>query len=192
MLRSQFTPIKVPPGRPSGVVRKDDARSTCRPMRGAVGGGSLVAMAEWTTSTQAKARPEEVLEVLTHPDAIKLWSPIDFDVEDLDGVRLAAGSTARVSGKLAGVRVGFDVEVHAADEYGVELTAHGPIGIDVRYDLAPSDDGSDVTASISLRRGGGITGRLLSQATAALLSAGALDGAARGIARAAERPAMAA
>src|ERR687891_604695 len=123
MLRSQFTPIKVPPGRPSGVVRKDDARSTCRPMRGAVGGGSLVAMAEWTTSTQAKARPEDVLEVLTRPDAIRLWSPIDFDVEDLDGVRLAAGSTARVSGKLAGVRVGFDVEVHAANADGVELTA---------------------------------------------------------------------
>ena len=149
-------------------------------------------MAEWTTSIQAKARPEQVLEVLTHPDAIKLWSPIDFDVEDLDGIRLAAGSTARVSGKLAGVRVGFDVEVHAADEYGVELTAHGPIGIDVRYDLAPSDDGSEVTASIALRRGGGLTGRLVSQATAALMSAGALDGAARGIARAAERPAMAA
>ena len=157
-------------------------------MCGAAGGANLAAMAEWTTSTQANARPEQVLEVLTHPDAIRLWSPIDFDVEDLDGVRLAAGSTARVSGKLAGVRVGFDVEVQAADEDGVELTAHGPIGIDVRYDLAPSGEGSEVTASISLRRGGGITGRLLSQATAALLSAGALDGAARGIARAAERP----
>jgi Polyketide cyclase / dehydrase and lipid transport len=147
-------------------------------------------MSVWTTSTQANARPEQVLEVLTDPDAIRLWSPIDFDVEDLDGVRLAAGSTARVSGKLAGVRVGFDVEVQEADEYGVELTAHGPIGIDVRYDIAPSGDGSEVTASVSLRRGGGISGRILSQATAALLSAGALDGAARSIARAAERPCM--
>jgi Polyketide cyclase / dehydrase and lipid transport len=150
-------------------------------------------MSEWTTSTQAKARPEQVLEVLTHPDAIRRWAPVDFDVEDLDGVRLEAGSTARVSGKLAGVRVGFDVEVHAADEYGVELTAHGPIGIDVRYELAPAADGSEVTASVALRRGGGITGRLVSQATAALLSAGALDGAARSIARAAEgTPALAA
>jgi hypothetical protein len=156
------------------------------------GGGSLVVMAQWTTSTQANARPDQVLEVLTDPDAIRLWSPIDFDVEDLDGVRLSAGSTARVSGKLAGVRVGFDVEVHAADEAGVELTAHGPIGIDVRYELAPAAGGSEVTASIALRRGGGITGRILSQATAALLSAGALDGAAKGIARAAERPALAA
>jgi Polyketide cyclase / dehydrase and lipid transport len=154
--------------------------------------GNLAAMSVWTTSTQANARPEQVLEVLTHPDAIRLWSPIDFDVEDLDGVRLAAGTTARVSGKLAGVRVGFDVEVHAADADGVELTAHGPIGIDVRYDLTPAAGGSEVTASVALRRGGGITGRLLSQATAALLSAGALDGAAQSIARAAERPCLAA
>jgi hypothetical protein len=150
-------------------------------------------MAHWTTRTQANARPEQVLEVLTDPDAIRLWSPIDFDVEDLDGVRLATGTTARVSGKLAGIRVGFDVEVHAADEYGVELTAHGPIGIDVRYEIAPAGSGSEVTASVALRRGGGITGRLISQATAALLSAGALDGAARSIARAAETgPALAA
>jgi uncharacterized protein YndB with AHSA1/START domain len=150
-------------------------------------------MAQWTTTTQANARPEQVLEVLTDPDAIRLWSPIDFDVEDLNGMRLEAGTTARVSGKLAGVRVGFDIEVHAADADGVELTAHGPIGIDVRYELAPAGDGSEVTASVSLRRGGGITGRLISQATAALLSAGALDGAARGIARAAESgPALAA
>ena len=149
-------------------------------------------MAQWTTQTQANAAPEQVLEVLTHPDYIRLWSPIDFDVEDLDGVRLEAGTTAKVSGRLAGVRVGFDVEVHAADEDGVELTAHGPIGIDVRYELAPAPGGSEVTASVALRRGGGITGRLISQATAALLSAGALDGAARSIARAAEsRPALA-
>jgi uncharacterized protein YndB with AHSA1/START domain len=157
-------------------------------MCGAAAGANLAAMAEWTTSTQAKARPEQVLEVLTDPDAIRRWAPIDFDVEDLDGVRLMAGSTARVSGKLAGVRVGFDVEVHAADEEGVELTAHGPIGLDVRYELTPAADGSEVTASVSLRRGGGITGRVISQATAALLSAGALDGAAKGIARAAETP----
>ena len=62
----------------------------------------------------------------------------------------------------------------------------------MRYDLAPAPCGSEVTATVSLRRGGGITGRLISKATAALLSAGALDGAARSIARAAEEaPALA-
>ena len=149
-------------------------------------------MAQWTTSTQTNASPEQVLEVLTHPDAIKLWSPVDFEVDDLRGSRLAAGDVTRVTGSLAGVRVGFDVEVHAASADGIELTALGPIGIDVRYELTPAAGGSDVKATIGLRGGGGITGRLISKATAALLSAGALDGAARSIARAAERgPALA-
>ena len=39
---------------------------------------------------------------------------------------------------------------------------------------------------MSLRRGGGLTGRLVANATAALLSAGALEGAAGRIARVAE------
>jgi uncharacterized protein YndB with AHSA1/START domain len=149
-------------------------------------------MAQWTTSTQAKASPEQVLEVLTDPDAIRLWSPIDFEVEDLTGSRLSAGDVTRVTGRVAGFNVGFDVEIHAAGEDGIELSADGPIGIDVRYDLTPAGGGSEVTATIGLRRGGGITGRLISRATGALLSAGALDGAARSIARAAERtPALA-
>jgi hypothetical protein len=149
-------------------------------------------MAQWTTRTQANASPEQVLEVLTDPDAIRLWSPIDFEVEDLVGSRLSAGDMTRVTGRVAGFSVGFDVEIHAAGADGVELSAQGPIGIDVRYELTPSDGGSEVTATIGLRGGGGITGRLISKATAALLSAGALDGAARSIARAAEEtPALA-
>jgi uncharacterized protein YndB with AHSA1/START domain len=143
-------------------------------------------MAQWTTRTQANASPEQVLEVLTDPDAIRLWSPIDFEVDDLPGSRLATGDVTRVTGSLAGVRVGFDVEIHAVDEDGIELSANGAIGLDVRYDLLPAVGGSEVTASVSLRQGGGLTGRLLSRATAALLSAGALEGAARRIASAAE------
>ena len=102
-------------------------------------------------------------------------------------LRLAAGSRARVTGRVAGVSVGFDVEVHAADDRAARALADGPIGIDVRYELAPAKTGSEVCASVSLRRGGGITGRLVEKATAALLSAGVLDGAAGRIARAAER-----
>jgi Polyketide cyclase / dehydrase and lipid transport len=143
-------------------------------------------MANWIATTTTTATPDQVLEVLTHPDEIRRWSPIDFDVDDLDSVRLAPGSTARVTGRVAGVSVGFDVEVHAADTGLLELSADGPIGIDVRYELQPAKAGSEVCASVSLRRGGGITGRLVEKATAALLSAGVLDGAAGRIARAAE------
>ena len=136
--------------------------------------------------TTAKAAPEQVLQVLTDPDEIRSWSPVPFDVDDLDGRRLEAGSVARVSGCLAGKRVGFDVEVHAADVRGLELTAEGPIAIDVLYELEPVDGGSEVRASIGVRDGSGFTGRLLAKATGALLKGGALSAAAGRIARAAE------
>src|SRR3954447_10468121 len=63
--------------------------------------GTVVAMRTWTATTTAKAHPEAVLEVLTDPDAAARWAPLPFDVDELDGERLLAGSRARVSGKLA-------------------------------------------------------------------------------------------
>jgi hypothetical protein len=84
------------------------------------------------------------------------------------------------------VPVGFDVAVHAADADGLRLSADGPIGIDVLYELAPANAGAELNASVSLRKGRGLTGRLVAKATAALLSAGVLDSATGRIARAAE------
>lgn len=148
--------------------------------------GDSLAMPEFTAHTTTSASPDEVLQVLTDPDAIRDWAPIPFEVDDLAGYRLEAGSLARVSGGIAGMRLGFDIEVHSADAAGLELTALGPIGIDVRYDLEPAASGTELSATVSLQGGGGITGRVVAKATAALLSAGALDGAAGRIARAAE------
>jgi hypothetical protein len=147
---------------------------------------------EWTSTARANATADQLLEVLTHPEEIRRWSPIDFELDELDGRRLAPGTRGRVTGKLAGVRVGFDLEVHAADQARLELSAHGPIGLDVRYELNVDDDGAELHASVSMRRGGGLTGRLVANATAALLSAGALDGATGRIAQAAESGPLAA
>jgi Polyketide cyclase / dehydrase and lipid transport len=146
----------------------------------------LLRMSYFTARTTANAVPAQVLRVLTDPEAIRTWSPISFDVEDLDGPRLAAGSLARVSGSLAGKRVGFEVRVWAADEHGLQLSAEGPISFDVRYQLEPVRGGSEMTAAVGLRDGSGLTGRLLATATGALLRSGALDAAAGRIARAAE------
>jgi Polyketide cyclase / dehydrase and lipid transport len=142
-------------------------------------------MSRWTARAQANATPEQLLEVLTHPEEIRRWSPVDFSVGDLEG-RLAAGTRTKVTGRLAGVPVSFDVQVHSADPARLELSADGPIGLDVRYDVADADAGAELTASVAVRRGGGLTGRLVANATVSLLSAGALDGAAGRIARAAE------
>ena len=151
-------------------------------------------MSEWTTTAKANSTPCQVLEVLTHPAKIRGWSPVDFDLDELDGRRLAAGSRARVTGRVAGVRVGFDLEVHHADERRLELSADGPIGFDVRYDLRGDGDGAEFDAWVSLRPSRGLTGKIVANAASALLSAGALEGAALRIAQAAEsqRPLVAA
>jgi hypothetical protein len=143
-------------------------------------------MSNWTATTIANATPEQLLDVLTRPDKIQDWSPVDFDLEDWR--RLSTGTRTRVTGRLAGMPVEFDVEVHRADEAGLRLSADGPIGLDVRYELAPASSGAELNASVSLRAGGGLTGRLVTKATQALLSAGALEGAADRIAAAAEVP----
>jgi Polyketide cyclase / dehydrase and lipid transport len=147
---------------------------------------TLPGMWEWTATTRANATPEQVLHALTHPEEIRRWSPVDFDLDELEGRRLAAGARGRVTGKLAGVSVGFDVEVHAADEARLELSADGPVGFDVRYDLVGGDGAAELRARVAMRRSGGLTGRLVANATAALLSAGALESAAGRIAQVAE------
>ena len=140
-------------------------------------------MRTWTATTTAPAAPEAMLEVLTDPDACRRWAPMPFDVSGLDGDRLRTGSRARVTGRLAGLSVGFDVDVHEAHESRLALSASGPVAFDVAYDIDPRDDGSALHASISVRPRRGLQGRLMAQATEALLAAGALQTAMARIAR---------
>ena len=56
-------------------------------------------MRTWTATTTTAARPQDVLAVLTDPDAAAEWAPVPFDVDELQGRRLATGTRARVSGK---------------------------------------------------------------------------------------------
>jgi Polyketide cyclase / dehydrase and lipid transport len=142
-------------------------------------------MRTWTAKKLVDAAPADVLEVLTDTDACRQWSPVPFDLDDDAGRRLAAGSRMRVSGSLVGRRVGFDVEVHEAGDGRLALSANGPVAFDVAYEARPKGAGSEVCASVSVRSGGGIFGRLAEQATAALLQAGALGVAVDRIARSA-------
>ena len=125
-------------------------------------------MANWTATTTTTATPEQLLEVLTHPEEIRRWSPIDFDVDELDAARLSAGTRARVTGKVAGVRVGFDVEVLAADDRVLELAADGPVSLDVRYELAPADAGSELFAVSAFTGGASLVASRSDHAAAVL------------------------
>jgi hypothetical protein len=142
-------------------------------------------MRTWTAQKHVDADPAVVLDLLTDTESCREWSPVPFDVDAAAGSRLAAGSRMRVSGQLVGRRVGFDVEVHEAGDGRLALSAHGPVAFDVAYEARPAGRGSEVCASVSVRSGGGLFGRLAEQATAALLQAGALGLAVDRIARSA-------
>jgi hypothetical protein len=130
-----------------------------------------------------------VLEVLTDPNAARRWSPIGFDLEQIEGDRLRSGTRAVLTGKLAGRGVSFDVHVIKASDGQLELRATGPVEMDVAYDAVASDDVTDLTASVSVRSGGGLVGRVLQRATDALLAGGALNLAVQGVVREVERAA---
>ena len=132
-------------------------------------------MSTWTTHTTVTGLPYEVLDLLTEPDAIRRWAPIPFEVRELDGERLTAGSLARVRGGLAGRNLEFEVEVLEAEDGKLSLVATGPMTLDVEYLVSPAPAGSEVRASVSVSNGDGFMGRLLARATDALLAGGALD-----------------
>ena len=144
-------------------------------------------MATWETRTTVMGGPEDVLSVLTDPDAAQRWSPIGFELEQIEGDRLQSGTHAVLTGRLAGRCVKFDVEVLKASDGQLELVARGPVEMDVRYDAAVLGDVTEVTASVAVRSAGGLLGRLLSSATDALLAGGALNIAVQSVARGVEQ-----
>lgn len=133
----------------------------------------MIDMCTWQSNATIPGSPADVLTRLTEPDAIARWAPVPFEVLALDGPRLESGSRARVAGRLAGCSVQFDVDVRDASDERLELTAKGPISLNVRYEVQPAGTGSEIDASVSVE-GNGLFGRVLAKATEALLAAGAL------------------
>ena len=144
-------------------------------------------MGIWETRTIVNGAPEDVLEVLTNPDAARRWSPIGFELEQIEGDRLRSGTRAVLSGRIAGRGVSFDVEVIKASDGQLELRAIGPVEMVVAYDAIAAGDATEVIASVAVRSAGGLLGRMLSSATDALLAGGALNVAVQGVAREVER-----
>jgi hypothetical protein len=150
------------------------------------GGG---AMATWETRTTVMGEPEHVLEVLTDPCAARRWSPIGFELEQIEGDRLRSGTHAVLTGRLAGRSVKFEVDVLKASDGQLELHARGPVNMDVSYDAVPIGELTEVIASVAVRPGGGLLGRVLSSATDALLAGGALNIAVQSVRREVEQTA---
>lgn len=140
----------------------------------------------WRSEIAIGADPEHVLTTLTDVEACEAWSPVGFRVDGLESPRLTPGSTTNVTGRLAGCRVRFRVEVFDADSERLVLRAVGPVEMLVRYVVRRSSRGSRVDAAISVRRGRGAGAAIAAGATSGLLAAGALDRALARIAYEAE------
>ena len=176
----------MPPRTARRVILGDEAASGKIAFQADARGATrayLAAMATWSARTTVMGSPEDVLCVLTDPDAARRWSPVGFELEELEGDRLEAGSRARLVGRLAGRGVSFDVDVFDAGDGLLSLKASGPVEMEVRYDARPHGDGAEVVASVDVRSGGGVLGRVLSSATDALLAGGALQMAVAAVAR---------
>ncbi len=133
-------------------------------------------MSTWTTQTTVDCAPQEVLAVLTDPDACARWSPIAFRIEEFDGDRLRTGSRARIAGGLAGISVAFEIEVEHADQRRLTLTARGPITVDVEYEVySAARGGVELWATVTVHGARSIRGRLIATALEALLRGGALN-----------------
>jgi uncharacterized protein YndB with AHSA1/START domain len=132
-------------------------------------------MRTWRAQTIVPAPPEEVLEVLTHPAALARWSPVGFEIEELDSAHLRSGTRARVAGSLAGHRVAFDVDVMQADPELLRLQARGPVGMDVEYTITPVPHGSAVDAAVTVRGERGVTKALIARSLHLLLAVGGLE-----------------
>ena len=93
-----------------------------------------VYMDRWTSTAQAKATPSGCSRSSPIRSRSGAGRPSSSTSTTWRAAASPAGTRTKVSGRLAGVPVTFDVEVHAADADRLELSADGPIGLDVRYD----------------------------------------------------------
>jgi hypothetical protein len=142
----------------------------------------------WNANVAVRATPERVLDALTDPAACARWSGIPFRLDELDGPRLRSGSRARLSGRIVGRELGFDVRVQHAGVDGLVLRAVGPVELAAHYRLRRVDAGCMVDASVRISMRRSRAALPVAGATAALLSAGALEHALRGLAREVECP----
>jgi len=117
--------------------------------------------------------PEEVLARLTEPESIAAWSPVPYEVLELDGGRLETGSRARVRGALGGRPVEFTVDIHQAHDGRLALLASGPVFMRAEYLLRAVRGGSSLRASVSVT-GRGPVGALVAHGVECLLAAGLL------------------
>jgi hypothetical protein len=141
----------------------------------------------WRSRIAMCAEPHHVIDALTEVEAAQSWSPVSFELDEPDLLRLRAGTRVGVTGSVVGQRVRFRLEVFEADSRRLRLRAAGPVDLMAEYVVHPVAGGSRVDAALSVQHRPGRLAALLCRVTAGLLGGGALERTLTRVAREAER-----
>lgn len=124
-------------------------------------------------SESIAAPPARVLAVLSDPASMRRWFPVAFEFEPrID--KLVAGHEYPVSSRLAGRALHSRLDVLAGDVEHVVVRVAGPVVFDLDVRLTGDEGITHADVTVSVHSGGGLGGRLLTPAAAALLRSGAL------------------
>ena len=141
----------------------------------------------WRSRLPMRAEPHHVIDCLTEVEACQAWSPVNFELDETNLLRLRAGTRVGVTGSLVGQRVRFCLEVFEANAERLRLRAAGPVDLIAEYEVHPVTGGSHVDAALSVRRRPGRFAAAVTRVTTVLLSGGVLERTLVRVAREAER-----
>lgn len=126
-----------------------------------------------SASFEVAAPVEVVLDVALTVDDMVQWFPLPIEAVDPPGDgRLHPGDSCLADNVLAGRRLRTRIEVLEAGETRYRLAATGPLCFTVTAELTARPGGCAIEATVQVRSGGGLSGRVLEGACRPLLGAG--------------------
>lgn len=116
------------------------------------------------------APPERVMAVLSDPDEARRWFPLPVEIVDPPAAPVAEGDQMLSRGELAGQPVEFEIVIEELRDDGVTLRADGPVECRVRSRILAVDAGTELTVSLDVSSGGGISGGVMATAATPLVA----------------------
>ena len=116
------------------------------------------------------APADRVMAILSDPHEAQRWFPLPVELVDPPAAPVAEGDQMLSRGELAGQEVEFEIVIEEVREDGVTLRAHGPVECQIRARVVEVDAGTDLTVSLDVSSGGGISGGVMATAATPLVA----------------------
>ena len=121
-------------------------------------------------SIRIDAPPDRVVAVLSDPEEAARWFPLPVELVDPPAAPVSEGDQMLSRGELAGQEVEFEIVIEEVRPDGVTLRATGPVECEITSHVEESGQGSDLTVSLDVSSGGGVTGGVMATAATPLVA----------------------